>query len=281
MQLALPGAQQVQLLSSAQSVLTLGHVSGIQANAASLASSASHISSPLSSGVCLQDALKSAGMMHMAGVEAARMTTSMLASSSSDPCARVLYVGLWQACQASTAPALSAGPWLRMHAAHGGPPAYSGAAAPVAGQKFSSVEYLTSRSEVDSGVEAALCSRLLEVVQCVPQLGVSQVQLRTVGGMHTGLSPTAYPSYTMGEAACQGILRTAGSECPLMMVGAVDGACEMLYGGGAKSVHSGSHTALVRVQRLLPSSTAIIPGRCQVSRDSGLYVLSGGLGGWG
>lgn len=89
MQLALPGAQQVQLLSSAQSVLTLGHVSGIRANAASLASPVSDPSWPLSSDVCLQDVLKSTGMTHMTGVEASRMTGVVYRHQSSGTDSRV------------------------------------------------------------------------------------------------------------------------------------------------------------------------------------------------
>ena len=42
----------------------------------------------------------------------------------------------------------------------------------------------------------ALSSRLLEVVQCAPQLGVRQMRLRTLGGTHTGQSPAAYPTHT-------------------------------------------------------------------------------------
>ena len=271
LQLALPRAP--QLLSSMQGVLTVGHTCGMVANATCLAAAAVG-SIPPSSDLHLQDAVKSAGWTHMNGVETRKMPADMIMAGDDESCAQSLYVGMWQASQASTTTALASGPWLRMHAAHSSSPARS--SGPLIGQSFSSVEYQSSQSAATQDSLAALCSRLLEVVQCAPQLGVGQMQLRTLGGTHTGQSPAAYPAHTVSEAATQGILRTAASECPLMAVVTADSGCDV-----PSQSHRASHTVLTRVQRLLPSNTHVVPGQCQSSRDSGLYVLSGGLGALG
>jgi hypothetical protein len=180
----------------------------------------------------------------------------------------VLYIGVWQAVPVSTVTAVVNGQCLSVNESISH---FSSATSLSTGMRFSTVEYMTAGSTAIGNLH---CGRLLEVVRCMPQLGASDLHIRTLAGMQVGFSPLGQSMSTLGESAAQGMLRSVSSESSTISVGAID---TQMFG---RSTRSRSAESIAQVQRLIESAAMIVPGRLKPKR-LGLYVISGGLGSLG
>jgi hypothetical protein len=224
-----------------------------------------HPDAPELSSHVLKDCTNPIGMASLGHLEARAMKTTASSSpaiASVDARVDVLYGGVWQAAKASTTVALPVGAWLSVSADH----AYHGSKGLglAVGAHVTSIEYLSPiRTSSAKETLASQCSSLLEVVQCAPRLGASQIQLRTLDGSQVGHSTTGYRAHAVGASATHAVVRTVASECPMLTLGTAD-CSSSSWDQQRLQPNSRPLHGVANVERLLMTTPVIMPGSVQL-----------------